>query len=420
MRNKTKIIIGCVAWGVCFSTFLAVWILIPQDTWQSSTSWIEKQQRRHFSLPFKLKVIFDDWIALRAGDKVYTIEKDERIEIGAVYAKDYSEKNMVWNLYINIYPEHKSKIGSDSKFYLESEHGTPAWVVSKLLPEQRREDIKDIIDEYLRIHTEEIQKQLLPIFTEVAQESYTLLQKNFSVIMEKNKDELLKRLQEAEKKHIDKELQKLWDDVVWPIVLEESDPVIAPIVQKLWGKFPKAKIVMLWIYQSLPGTDNDHVQKKVEDYLQDKAIPIVEEHKEELGKLLVTITNRLSKEKKVKASFLKMLKNVFTDEALLKILKNTMIELYKINRDTLTEKLKKKWSDPQVRNSLAEISDNFEPYLIKMINHILIDEERQIRPELAQVLRRQILYKDKYFLMATMGHNAIDTSSPLEFRGSNE
>ena len=114
-----------------------------------------------------------------------------------------------------------------------------------------------------------------------------------------------------------------------------------------------------------------------------------------------------------------MFKNVFTDEALLKILKNTMVELYRINRDTLTEKLKKKWNDPKIRSSLAEISDNFEPYLIKMINHVLIDEERQIRPELAQVLRRQILYKDKYFLIATVGHNAIETSTP-EFHGSEE
>ena len=257
MRNKTKIIIGCAVWGVCLSTFFAVWILIPQENWESSTSWIQKQQQRHFSLPFKLKVIFDDWIALRAGDKVYILnEDDERIEIGAVYAKDYSEANLMWNLYVHIYPEHKHKIGSDSKFYLQSEHGTPAWVVSKLLPQQRREEMKDIIDEYLRIHTENIQKLLLPIFTEVAQESYTLLQKNFSLIMEKNKEELLKSLQEAEKKHINKELQKLWDQVIWPIILEESDPVIAPIVQKLWNKFPKAKIVMLWIYQSLPGTDN--------------------------------------------------------------------------------------------------------------------------------------------------------------------
>lgn len=419
MRNKTKIIIGCVVWGVCLSTFLALWILIPQHSWESSTSWIQKQQRRHFSLPLKLKIIFNDWVALRAGDKVYILDGDERIEIGAVYAKDYSAAQLAWNLYVHVYPEHKDKIGSDSKFYLQNEHGTPAWVVSKLLPQERREEMKDIIDEYLRIHTENIQKQLLPIFTEVAQESYTLLQKNFSLIMEKNKEELLKSFKEAEKKHINKELQKLWDEVIWPIILEESDPVIAPIVQKLWSKFPKAKIVMLWIYQSLPGTDNDHVQKKIEDYLQDKAIPIVEEHKEELAKLLVTITNRLSKEDKVKESFLKMFKNVFTDEALLKILKNTMVELYRINRDTLTEKLKKKWNNPQIRNSLAEISDNFEPYLIKMINHVLIDEERQIRPELAQVLRRQILYKDKYFLIATVGHNAIDTSTP-EFHGSQE
>ncbi|WP_372367971.1 hypothetical protein [Candidatus Uabimicrobium sp. HlEnr_7] len=417
MRNKTKIIVGCVVWGICTCIFITMWILIPQDRWDNSRLWIQQQQQKHFSLPLKLKVVFDDWIALRAGDKIYTLTNNIRHEIGAVYAKNYSEDSHSWNLYVHIYEEHKEKIGADSKFYLEKEPGTPAWVVNKLLPEERRKELQNVLDEYLRIHTESIQQQLLPIFTEVAQESYTLLQKNFSAIMEKNKEELLKKLKDAEKKHISKELQTLWDDIIWPIILEESDPVIAPIVQKLWGKFPKAKIVMLWIYQSLPGTDNDHVQKKIEAYLQDKAIPVVEEHKEELAELMVTITNRVSKDDKVKASFFKMFKNIFSDEELLKIVKHTVIELYKINRDTFTEKLKKKWNDPQVRNSLADLSENFEPYLIKMINHILINEQREIRPELAQVLRRQILYKDKNFLIVTTSNKPRNAVS--EFRGSN-
>ena len=44
-------------------------------------------------------------------------------------------------------------------------------------------------------------------------------------------------------------------------------------------------------------------RKKIESYLEDKAVPIVEEHKTELADLIVTVTNRLSKSDEVKKKF---------------------------------------------------------------------------------------------------------------------
>ena len=265
MNHTSKVIAGIGIWIFILATCIALWSFIPQQQYTSMMMWATQQKNKYFSQPLKVKVAFDDWIVLRSGDKVYLNDSDDssqRIEIGAIYNKTYDEQRNKWILHVHLYPEYKSRIGVESSFFLVSEPGSSSWVISKLLPTQRRKELLDILEEYLRIHTKDTQEKLLPILSEITKESYTLLQKNFTEVIEKNKKELIDKLKEAEKKHLNKEMQVLWDDVVWPIILEESDPVIAPIVEKLWSKFPKAKIVMLWIYQSLPGTDNDHVQKK--------------------------------------------------------------------------------------------------------------------------------------------------------------
>ena len=112
-----------------------------------------------------------------------------------------------------------------------------------------------------------------------------------------------------------------------------------------------------------------------------------------------------------------MFKSVFSDKDLVDLLKNVFVELYKINKKSFASKLQEKWNDKEVQMAFADFSSAFEPYLIKMINHVLINDNREIRTELAQVLRRQILYKDKYYLRMTSGEQQLDLSTDIEFDG---
>ena len=425
-----KIYMGLIVWGtlILLGTLSTIWLLRQYPDWGqkpfgSSTlhNWIcdRGAEIKYLASPLDVEIAFNGWVGIRPGDRLYMEApgKDpERIEIGVVHTRGFSPENDQYIIGARIYEPFILYLGSDSKFTLIYEPASPAWVVSTILPTERRKEIVEIWRRYLDLHADEIKKLLWPVLTEVAQDSYKVLQQNFVHIMDQHKERLLDKIKAVREGYVDEEINTLWQEVVWPLVLVHCEPVLNPIAREMWKKFPKFKIVLLWMYQSLPGTDNHHVRKKLEKYFKKEALPLIREHQEELEQLFVKVFQDLGKDPRVKQTFVEIFRATFQDKELLEILKTLFIEMAQKNRKSLALKLRKKWESPQFRERMLASTKSFEPYLIEMINTVLLQKNNHIRPEFAQVLRRQVLYKDRYCIQVSATQKTY-SSIPKRFAG---
>ena len=72
----------------------------------------------------------------------------------------------------------------------------------------------------------------------------------------------------------------------------------------------------LWIYQSLPGTDDDHVRKGIEKYIDKQAIPILKKHRSKLEKIPVDIIKELNKDVRIRRAVKETIIQFFVGEVI--------------------------------------------------------------------------------------------------------
>ena len=255
----------------------------------------------------------------------------------------------------------------------------------------------------------------------MAHEGYAIFEKNFPKIMASYKPKFLQKLKSFNDDHVQKQVMPVMEAIAWPLIMERCKTELAPITQEMWQEFPKLNLVLLWIYQSLPGTSNDHVRKRLEKYLQQKALPIMKKHRFNVEKLSMQVLVDIGKDKRVRQLIKKTIIALFRDQEMQRLWQAALQELYDHNKRELVVKLQEKWFSRQFQQKLTQITQKFEPYLITMVNKIMLHKnQKEICPELAKVLRRQIFFKDRYCLEMHRGQTDSGFLLPKKFAGRQE
>ena len=118
----------------------------------SKERWLQQRLRQwhYLSNPVDVQVVFDNWVWIRPGDKLYFKINEQRQEMGVVYAKREDPLTQKCLVYTRIYPDFDKFLRSDSVFVLRREPINPAWVVRTLLPTAKVEELKRQLASYLQ------------------------------------------------------------------------------------------------------------------------------------------------------------------------------------------------------------------------------------------------------------------------------
>lgn len=429
MYKKIKLLFGIIFWILFLSLSLSLIFYIKSNfnNWgkqkirnTTKKKWLSKriEEFGYLTNPIDVEVVFDNWTWIRPGDKVYLKQKGNLIEMGVVYAIAEEPLTQKCVVYTYIYPEYSRYLGHDTIFTLIEGAISPKWVIKTLLPPSKRKEINRKFKQYIQNHIGDLKKFITPIVIDLLQESYAILEKNFPEVAKTHKKKFSKKLEKFRNQYIEKEIIPLLEKIVWPLIAKRSQKELSPVIKEMWKKFPKFRLFMLWVYQSLPGTDNDHVKKQIEKYLKKEALPILKKHKLKLGKFPVEMLMEIGKDPKVKALIKKTLLHIFNDKELLRMVKVFLIALYKHNKNEIALKIKQKLSEGEIREKFNKVSNQFEPYFISMINMVLVEKNKDvIRPELIKVLRREIFNKDRYYLCVEAKLNEKVFLPPKRFSG---
>lgn len=203
---------------------------------------------------------------------------------------------------------------------------------------------------------------------------------------------------------MDGEMIPALQDVLWPMFVKECQKEMEPVLKEMWGKLPKFRLLFLWLYESLPGVENVHVRKKMEEYLKTEAVPVLKKYQKQLEEIPVRVAREAGKEERLKSAMRQSFLKLFQDREMLDLFKRLVVEVYRRNEPVIKAQVQKKWFTPEFKQKLGEMSAELDPYLMRMVNRIALDKEQdEISPGLAEVLRRQVFFKNRYYLFTSSG-----------------
>lgn len=375
--------------------------------------WAQERSTELFYLldPLDVEIRFRAWVGIKAGDKLYwqtpQLDGSNRQEIGVVYAKKEEPGSGDWIVHTRIYPRFCSQIGEGSTFALVKEPIHSRWIITTLLPADRRAQMQKDLAEYLQEHMQELRSLILPFLREMLQDSYQILHKNFPIFMETHRQEIEQQLQQLKKKYLEQELIPLLQETMWPIVAAEAKKELEPVVNEMWKKLPKGELVWLWVYQTLPGVEKDQVRRRLEKYCKTEVVAILKKYQSNLEEVPTRIVREIGKQPKIKESLRNTLQKFSEDKDLMEFAKNLAHKFYQQNEREIISHWQQKWNSPELQQRLNELALKLEPYLVRMVNRILLSANgKEISPELAEVLRKQVLFKDRYAIYVTPGQMA--------------
>lgn len=407
--KSARAVIGAILWaaiacGLIF--FIKSARTHESESLTQTKDWFKQyvSESQYLISPLEIDILYDGWVSVSPGDKLYLYRGENRKEIGCINSKVYMREHNEMIIKLHVYPEYIREIGNESEFILVEDSLSVVSSASVLLPQEKLDELKKDFQEYLNKHLSEMKLLLSPFMKDVGNESYDLIKENIVGFFneEATQAEIKAHIERLKVNYLDKELKPLFKDEIWPVVEEEVSKEIDPILKEMWEEFPTTEITWLYVYQKIPGTDNDHVEKRLRAFFDQEAMAILEDHEDELKQIPITVISKLKDNEKIKKSAQDMISKLISDEEISNWLKGSIIKLYERTKPELLNKFQGQWK-PRLQKIVSNLSEKFEPYAINMANKILLNLEvggntKPISPELAEVIRKQILGKDRYFL----------------------
>lgn len=336
---------------------------------------------------------------LAVGDPILT---PDRTRLGAIVAIGTSA-SATWEL--PDAPRYPVTIAFDpeatvpEKFSLDT-RATPmdgAWVVETILPEEKRRFVEDEIRVFLRDHEETFMAFVRPLAEEVVAEGTKVLEANLSKALSKREKEI-HALLDRHREQIRKEVVPVLKKELGPSAKTKADPILREIGRELWDELPMWSLGWRAFVDVIPGTRQDRVDKWWAEFVDDKAIPILEKHEPELMKALEELIEEGGRNPAIRKELSKATKRLAKDPAFRKLARG-ILEDALIRPFQARELLERLLKDPAHRARMRKLSEAFAPTLQRIARKLTVDEKTgEIDPNLVRVLRRVVFHKDARYV----------------------
>lgn len=338
------------------------------------------------------------WTTLQPGDPILT--RSDRTYVGAVESVEALRSDGVSPLSTPVFtavlaldPEIDPSELTDGTYRFETAAGDFAWVLSTLLPEAKRERIREELSAFVSSHSEEIAQVLRPIGEEVLEHTMTVLDKNLAPALKTHEKEI-QAVIDRHRDALKDELLPVLKAQLGPTVKEKARPILTKIGRELWDELPMWDLSWSLFRDKLPWQQKKYVDEWWEQFLETKAIPIVKAHEDELVKAGETLVQEGIRDPKVRAAFGEAWRRLAKDPEFKKVVR-LVVEDALVRPYDAQGLAKRILSDEGHRTRFAALEQSFAPTLRRIARMISLDDkEYGLSPDLARVLRRIVFQKD--------------------------
>lgn len=351
--------------------------------------------------PFRVDVEFPPATPAMAGDPVCMRRGDAMVTVGQVRRvfRDDAKTTMRVELFE---PPAEGRAG-DFRFTAVPNPRTPAWVLNVLLNEERKARLLEDLRRFAASHQEQIFATFWPPFEAFLRDAFRILGDDLPEVLEARDEEVQRILNRHKNETFEEELLPVLKAEVWPTVRERSAPLMEDVGREIWARMPVWQLGWRYFYQQVPFTDDEILERRWQKFLDEEAIPVLESHTEDFLEVVRVVVTDMAQNPRMSAALRSVLSAVVDDPVFADLMRGVFSDLLSPEGRILLA-LRERFTSPVFVDRLNNLLEDLGPTLNRTANRILLDESGlAINPDLAKVLRTQILWKDACWVLLETG-----------------
>lgn len=293
------------------------------------------------------------------------------------------------------------------RFVYHRNRGSLGDVLKTMLPPDKRARLAEVLRQAMTDHGAEIQAALQPILERSLRETAPVIEEALLASLRTHRPALEALGARYEETFLRQRLAPLLREEVMPTVQKHGKPVARSIGQELWRRASVWRFGWRALYDSTPLPERDLLSAEFDRYLERDAIPVVEEHSEQILEAARLIISEVSSNPALRAE-LRHLAGELGDDPAVRDLVGSVLREAVIENEELKQVWVRNWQAEEARSALKLAGDRLEPVVRRMGDELFGTRETGIHPDFARVLRNQILGKDRRWIVAHPGEGLAD------------
>ena len=328
-------------------------------------------------------------------------------QIGSVVTRDPETRNLTiaW---------HDPRSPQRFRLVAQSQTGRLDEVLATMLPPDQRARIEARLSDLLRQHGQETAEAMMPLVEESLRRSMPVIQSALETSVAQHRLEIDHLAARWNDEIVRERLVPLAKEELLPIVRKHAQPQIESIGRELWGRASVVRFGWRFLYDKSPLPDKELVQEEWDRFVEEEAVPVIEEHTDELVATVQATIQEIAKSDRLRDELGQATTQMFRDpqsRALIRmILQETLID-----NDALRKVLQEVWTSPQAKRILDGAADKIEPVVREIGDDLFGTPQTGIHPNFARVLRSQVLGKDRRFVIAQLRPAGLPPSPVIEW-----
>ncbi len=272
-------------------------------------------------------------------------------------------------------------------------------VVATMLPPEKRKQIQERIALAMQQHGEELTRAFVPLVRQSLQQSIPIVEEQFRQSARRHRVEIDQLADKWNREVVEKRLIPLARREIMPIVRKHGQPVAEEIGRELWDRASLWRFGWRAIYDKTPLPRRDLVQQEWERFAEQEAVPVFESYMDEIVIAVQRTLRDVSANRALRAEITNVADQIGQDRETRQLVRTILKETL-VDNEELRAAWTQIWSSRQARSALDLAGDRLEPIVRKIGDDLFGSREEGINPDFARVLRRQILGKDRRWIVA--------------------
>jgi hypothetical protein len=410
---------GRVVIGVCIwiAAFIGCWLAVRSTYGDTATSVHWSSLLVSYMTQSRERVVleFAGPTYVGIGDPIFAVDADGPRQIGEIAAIDVP--NASEPLYFATVTKAEATfyasaplLRSGARLEYREASSSLAGVVTTLLPPAKRAQILQMLGEALQQHENEIVATFQPLLVDTISDAATGLEEDLAAAVARHRKELDDLGAKYHREIVEAEIVPLMRDVLLPIVRHRVEPVANQVGLELWQRASLWRFGWRYLYDTLPIMNNSLLEAEWKRFLSEEAAPIIEKHADEIVEALGQVTSDAISDEQVR----QVLKSSFSKVATDPEFQQTMGTIFReviVDNPRMRKVFADNWSGARFQNALSKVASSLEPTFRKIGEIVLGTREAGITPELARVLRQQILGKDRRWFVLMQDDQAAASAA---------
>jgi hypothetical protein len=395
-----RLVLGSVVWGVIVVGVVAVTGHVNSRAdlpeYPADEIWnylVTAPDRIQIDFPAGTSANRGDPLCLRVGNEVHTVGQIRLVKPGkdgvAILAEFYDGAPVT--------------LTEDTRFYAIPNPTTPAWVVEVLLPPDRKEELLRDLRGFAEGNRERIFHIFWPPFEAFLRDAFRILGDELPAVLERRDAEVQRILNRHKEITFRKELLPILREEFWPLIREESAPLMEEVGEELWSRLPLYQLGWRYFYKQMPFTDKEILKRRWNKYLDEEATPVLEGRTDDFLEVVRKVMKDMAANPKLSAALKNCLAALVEDPEFVQLIAGVFSDLVS-PRGPIFKSFQSHFSNEKFLDGLNQLIEALGPTLNRISNRIMLDASgRGINPDLARVLRTQILWKDACWILVEQG-----------------